>query len=267
MCCGILFDFNSVALGESNMIWLYSGTPGSGKSYHATKDVIFNLRHSTGVICNFPVNVKAVRRAKAHFEYVDNGDLTPDYLFRFSKKYHKYGKEGQTLIVIDEAQLIFNCRTFANKDRQSWIKFFSQHRKLGFNVILIAQSDRMLDRQIRCLIETDIRHRKLNNYGMFGFMIGLLFFNASIFYCSEYWACGNSIKVGGKWLIYNPRVSRIYDSYEIFEERETASAGMGGRGAPPSQPEPQSVQNIRKMYINRIVIALKNRAERGKLLS
>ena len=36
--------------------------------------------------------------------------------------------------------------------------FFSQHRKLGFNIILITQSDRMLDKQIRSLVEDEVKH-------------------------------------------------------------------------------------------------------------
>ena len=76
---------------------------------------------------------------------------------------HKIGKEGQTLVVIDECQIIFNCRDFGRKDRNAWVTFFAQHRKLGFNVILITQSDRMLDRQIRSLVEEEVKHRKLNN--------------------------------------------------------------------------------------------------------
>lgn len=32
-----------------------------------------------------------------------------------------------------------------------------------FNVIMIAQSDKMLDKQIRSLIEYDVKHIKMNN--------------------------------------------------------------------------------------------------------
>ena len=38
---------------------------------------------------------------------------------------------------------------------------FSQHRKLGYRVILIAQFDRMLDRQIRSVLEYEYIHRKV----------------------------------------------------------------------------------------------------------
>lgn len=42
------------------MIYLYSGTPGSGKSYHAAADIYYRLKRSKKtnryrVIANFPV--------------------------------------------------------------------------------------------------------------------------------------------------------------------------------------------------------------------
>ena len=58
------------------------------------------------------------------------------------------------MIVIDEAQCIFNSRDWNGKgivhsalkkqpdSRMDWIKFFSQHRKFGFNVILIGAAVR-----------------------------------------------------------------------------------------------------------------------------
>ena len=59
------------------------------------------------------------------------------------------------MVIIDECQIIFNCRDFGRKDRGAWVTLFSQHRKLGFNFILITQNDRMLDKQIRALVETE----------------------------------------------------------------------------------------------------------------
>lgn len=39
------------------MIELYSGTPGSGKSYHAALRIIKRFERGGGLICNFPVSV------------------------------------------------------------------------------------------------------------------------------------------------------------------------------------------------------------------
>ena len=53
-------------------ISLYSVTPGSYKSYHATSDVIHWLRSGKSVICNFPINArKYYKRGKlGDFQFV-----------------------------------------------------------------------------------------------------------------------------------------------------------------------------------------------------
>lgn len=90
-------------------IWLYSGTPGSGKSFHAAKDIVGRLKKGGGLICNFPVNESFVpaRKLKAHVEYWDNSELTAERLVAYALEHHEIGKEGQTLVVIDECQIIF----------------------------------------------------------------------------------------------------------------------------------------------------------------
>ena len=76
--------------------------------------------------------------------------------------------EDQILLVIDESQLIFNARDWQKAGREKWLSFFSQHRKYGYHIILVAQFDRMIDRQIRSLIEYEYVHRKVGNYGIKG---------------------------------------------------------------------------------------------------
>lgn len=76
-----------------------------------------------------------------------------------------------------------------------WIKFFTQHRKLGYNFIVISQSDRMIDKQIRSLFEYEIKHRKVNN-----FKIGKLL-PMSTFVGVSYWY-GVSEKLGAEFFTY-----------------------------------------------------------------
>lgn len=48
------------------------------------------------------------------FRYVPNNDLTPDMLYEASRAHFKGRKvkEDEILLVIDEAQLVFNSRTW-----------------------------------------------------------------------------------------------------------------------------------------------------------
>ncbi len=231
-------------------IWLYSGTPGSGKSFHAAKDIVRRLKKAGGLICNFPVNEDFVRKPKAHVEYWDNSELTAERLVSYALEHHKIGQEGQTLVVIDECQIIFNCRDFGRKDRNAWVTFFSQHRKLGFNVILISQSDRMLDRQIRALIETEVRHRKLNNYGFGGMILSLFSFGRTWFIAIDYWYGGNKLKLGQTVFPFRKRYSEVYDSYKLFSDMVTAggdvcaggdreAVGPRGTASPPADDQEQ----------------------------
>lgn len=197
------------------MIKLYSGTPGSGKSLHAIKDICFYLTHNRNVIANFPVNVDKIKRSKrckmGKFIYMDNSDFTVNFLTKFALDNHVKGKEKQTVIVFDEAQAIFNPRDFRRSDRMDWNHFFTIHRHLGFNVLLITQNDRLLDRQIRCLIEYQVKHRKLNNFGTFGALLPI-----SVFACIEYWY-GVNEKLGSEFLVYKKYYSNLYDSYALFD--------------------------------------------------
>lgn len=200
------------------MISLYSGTPGSGKSLHAAKDIIRWCKRGKGVICNFPCTMAKVKKAKSTPVYMDNSELTVKALTEYARKHHKIGKEGQTLVVIDEAQVKFNSRDYSKKDRMEWVVFFTQHRKYGFDFILIAQYDRMIDRQIRSLIENEYKHRKLNNYGFGGGMLTLLTLGRSWFISIEYWYGGNKLKLSEEVFAYRKLYGTIYDTFALFAD-------------------------------------------------
>lgn len=190
------------------MIELYSGTPGSGKSLHVARDIYIMLKHSKrNVIANFPINLDIVKNPKGRFFYAE--DLSVKYLIDFAKKNHKRCKEGQTLLVIDECQTIFNPREFSRKDRLPWNNFFSQHRKFGYTVILVSQNDRLIDRQIRSLIEYNVIHRKVNNFG-----VGKLL-PVQTFAAVKYWY-GVREKLGMEFFICRRKYFKLYDTYFGF---------------------------------------------------
>ena len=66
------------------MIYLYTGTPGSGKSYHVAKEIYFYLYHGRNVIANFDINYDSIpsrkRRPKGYFFYRENHELSADWL-------------------------------------------------------------------------------------------------------------------------------------------------------------------------------------------
>ena len=202
------------------MISLYSGTPGSGKSCHAAREIALRLqRKDSVVIGNFYFNIKAVKKCKGVYLYVPNHRLDPDKLLRFSRRLSKHLgrrlREGEVKIYIDEAQLLFNSREYASPDRRAWLSFFSQHRHYGYDVILLAQFDRMLDRQIRGLIEYEHVHRKVANSGLMGAFVSFLF-RGNLFVCIEKWY---PIKetIETSFFFTSKYIYGLYDSYNHFE--------------------------------------------------
>ena len=197
------------------MIYLYSGTPGSGKSLYSAYDIINKLKRKQDVIANFSIDLDYFgNKPIGRFTYLTNEELTVNYLKQYAKICHKLGREGQTLLVIDECACMFNSRQWDRKDRQEWITFFQQHRKLGYNIILIAQNDRLIDRQIRAFIETEFKHRAIKNYKTFGRLLS--FFCGGLFVRVEYWY-GTRLKCGSEMFVLNRKKAKIYDTTKIFE--------------------------------------------------
>lgn len=181
------------------MIYLYSGTPGSGKSYHALVNIRRQIRRKRPVLTNFPVNDDRV-------EYCS--DVTVDTIVTWARQVmpKKY-KESYSLLVIDEAQLFLNSRSWQQKDRSEWNTLFSQHRKLCMDIILVSQSDILIDKQIRCLIEYEVRHRKA--LGVLDFTTG------KIMIARKYWY-GHDEVVGQEWLIGRKSIYNMYDTTALF---------------------------------------------------
>lgn len=196
------------------MIYFYSGTPGSGKSLHVARDIYNRLNRNKkypNVIANFMINTKMIKNKKANFIYRDNSEFTVEFLLKYAFENHKIGVENQTLVVVDECSVIWNSRQWMkDSDRMEWLKFFTQHRKLGYNFILISQVDRQIDRQIRSLFEYEVKHRKVNN-----FKIGKLL-PMSTFAAITYWY-GVNEKIDTEFFIYRNKWGKFYDSYGTFE--------------------------------------------------
>lgn len=201
------------------MIRLYSGTPGSGKSLHNARDVINRSRFGRPVIGNFPCDLS--RYPKANYLFVPNHELTPELLIRYSKAYFagKTIKEGAILVVMDECQLLFNSRDWQQKGRNEWLSFFTQHRKYGFDITLIAQFDRMIDRQIRSLVEYEFIHRKMSNFGIGGKLLSLVC-GGNTFVAVQMWYPLH-LKVGSELFHARKYLYSIYDTYGTFDASTT----------------------------------------------
>ena len=213
------------------MIFLYSGTPGSGKSLDMARAILYDLKQDKPVICNFEIFLTGKKeKLLKNFHYVENTELNPKFLYDFSRSYfsnHRFG-EDKIVLYIDECQLLFNARQWNVAGRDEWLKFFTNHRHYGFCIVLACQFDRMIDRQIRCLIETEVLHRKCNNMGWMGAFFRIVFLSPTLFVKVHYYY-PTKLKLRSEFFRYKKRYASIYNSYStVFAE--------GDSGA-PEQPQ------------------------------
>ncbi|WP_323480921.1 zonular occludens toxin domain-containing protein [Acinetobacter baumannii] len=203
------------------MISLYTGSVGSGKSFHGTALGLEWIKRKY-VIANYPIKEPKRYFGKWHRKKVElemsrwifEEEITPEYLIAKSIEMGFMGKESSCLVQIDEAGIIFNSRDWQTqaKARTKWIKFLSQSRKFGYDFVFIAQSDRMIDRQIRGLVEYDVKHLKANNSIMFSF---LSLFRVTMFMYIYKWYHTN-VKANLRFGRYKKSIAERYDTMRTF---------------------------------------------------
>lgn len=206
--------------GDMMTIYLYSGTPGTGKSLDAARQVrdVINRRKPRPVIGNFAVNGDVLWHPES-YHYVPNWELDPVWLVEFANDYWETSgrryREDYITLVLDECQLLFNSREWSAKDRLAWLQFFSQHRKAGFRVIFIAQAAKMVDNQFRMLIEYEVMHRKVSSAGIAGRLLAAPFLGRLFVRVTYYYQMGE--KLGSGWYLMRRKDAALYNTNAVFE--------------------------------------------------
>lgn len=110
-------------------------------------------------------------------------------------------------------------RKYKRKDRLEWCSFFRQHRKYGYEVYLISQDDKVIDKQIRNILEYEVEHRCVNNYKIFGKILGLLS-GGKLFVAITRWyarAGHQDSFIRSQYFVGKKRFYNFYNSYKIFD--------------------------------------------------
>lgn len=200
-------------------VMIYTGTPGSGKSYEAMLNTIRNLKKGKKVITNFAISFTEKEKSKGldkGYKYLPNNKITVEYLINYAleNKMLENKKEHQCIVIIDEAGGRFNCRKSSDREHKDemreWVDFFSQHMKLGYDFILVAQNDRMIDRQIRGVIETEYKFRQINRFGL----LALIPFK--VFCKVEYWYSVRE-RVSANFIRFKKSNIFRYDRFKMFD--------------------------------------------------
>lgn len=200
------------------MISVYTGTPGTGKSLHVCDDIKAQLRRGN-VIANFSFRDDLVSRKKGVFLEKPNSELAyPSFLYKYGLEHNldKHGNVimGHTLIVIDECQNLFDSRQWNAPGRREWNEFIAQHRKYGYNIILITQNLNSLDKRIRANSEFEVLHRNMKHYKNLGFILSLFFAGHLFVWVKRYLSTKD--KVASHWFIGSKRKFRYYNSFKTF---------------------------------------------------
>lgn len=202
------------------MIWQYTGTIGSGKSYHALEKIIEYLEKGKHVIANFPLTFapRMVRKGLAdRFLYIPDGLLEDEraiaFLLKASKDMNFGEGEGNCLVVIDEAGNYFPPDQSTSQLQKNWNKFFTQSRKLGYDFILVMQDDKQINRTIRACCEYEIKHRKANNIFPFSLL------PLTIFMYVTYWKQTRQ-RLSSDSSVFMKRFASLYDTHMLFGNLE-----------------------------------------------
>ncbi|MCM1047361.1 MAG: zonular occludens toxin domain-containing protein [Clostridiales bacterium] len=238
------------------MIYFFTGRPGNGKSLHMAMIIYQELKKGKNVIANFEINERLFDKfRKKHpeklgvFLYASNHDLLNNAykyaldskgnrkpppkdkysyiegLYSYAEQFHKRNRrgqiiEGQTILVIDECQELFNSRSWNRSDRLEWCSFFRQHRKYGYDVYLISQDDKVIDKQIRSILQYEYEHRCVNNYKLFGKILGILS-GGKLFVCIKkmYGVKSKDARIKSTFFNGQTMFYEFYDSYKTFDRK------------------------------------------------
>jgi len=138
------------------MIILFTGRPGSGKTYRAV-EALLSDKH-TGKYFIFH-NIDSLKESLIEDgTFIKNFTTIPDFLtFAKQQEISEWVKSQYSrsmLIIIDEAQDYFQKRT---QDHQKWL---SWHRHMGQDIWLITQNKERLDKDYIHLAEYECRAKR-----------------------------------------------------------------------------------------------------------
>lgn len=129
-------------------VYLVEGAMGQGKGIYAAYRACQYYRHGLRVASNYPFDTYYL--GKDSENVIDCLPICPG---REALEYLGFGSDDGDLpngaLFLDEGLLFLNSREFARKGRTDFNEFFTQMRKLRWDVYIMVQGIDMIDSQIR----------------------------------------------------------------------------------------------------------------------
>lgn len=205
------------------MIYCYTGAPGSGKSANLARLIYRWLKSGkeTLIISNVQIKEGIEGLDYDRYVYLDDTQVNPKYIVEVANQYwgdHTASSvedaEERIKVIIDEGQLYFNSRSWKSNLENKWVWFFSIHRHFGITIFICTQYIKALDKQVQEMIEYEVMHRKLSNYGLVGMIIAL--FTKRLFQTITIWRPIKKV-VDNEFFIMKSKYTDIYDTHRIFD--------------------------------------------------
>lgn len=225
---------------------LRTAPPGGGKSYSTVRLIVRAILDGKCVAGNvelvpdwperiarrhWPFWLRRIKRKRFLEEARDRYHFSEDLDELFNIRLAGKG-EGRGLMILDEAHNWMNARSWSAADRKEIVRFFSQHRKFGWDVELIAQDEEMIDKQVRKLAEYIAHGRNLKKAKWAGIRV----FPFNLFLVVVRWHAAERTVVERNFFRLQRWVANLYDHEATFG----GLIADGGRDAilmpsPPSQ--------------------------------
>lgn len=144
---------------------LFTGKRGEGKTKSAVRMIRDYLREGRIVATNLDINLEAMLPAFSDaVAYRLPDHPSPEDLEALPLgNPNPLDEKRNGLLVLDEVSTFLNSREWQKGDRAGFISWLAQSRKLGWDLVLIAQHPRMIDAQIRdSLFELHANCRRLD---------------------------------------------------------------------------------------------------------
>jgi len=217
------------------MIAYVTGALGVGKTFHSSRMYYEHLARGGTVVTNVEGYPEIIRNRIARQFKVWIED---DQLRRFDPEtdpdWHlsiPWGKlEGDVLVVLDETHLFYNARDWAEtaKAARDLLRFLTQSRKAGVDVLWITQDGGNVDKQFRVLAEWELGIVSTAHLAL-GWL-GKLPFKA---YCVKWISAKQQIVIKKEWFLYNSWIKGTYKTQAMVDgfmkDLETRATRLGRR--------------------------------------
>ena len=150
------------------MIFGYTGTPGSGKTYEAVVLILQNLCKGRTVFTNINgLEKKECREAIKIVCGLSELAITRQLQILEEHQIEDFWMHVTpgSMIVIDEVQKYFSSRDWQMDKNKRFGYWASTHRHHGYDVVLITQNADRVDAAVRSLWEWNYVFRKVNFFG------------------------------------------------------------------------------------------------------